>query len=107
MPNNAPLTIENFEFEKLRVKTFESKKSGDVTYFAIPFDYDGEDPLMKIEGNFTVFKHVNAGRVNYSLVISVNDENEEFFTELGHKIATLACEDKDKTTKLKSLQILS
>ena len=42
MPNNAPLTIENFEFEKLRAKTCESKKSGVFTYFAIPFDYDGE-----------------------------------------------------------------
>ena len=28
MPNNNPLTIENFDFEKLRAKTFESKKSG-------------------------------------------------------------------------------
>ena len=83
IPNNAPLTIENFDFEKLRVKTFESKKSGDFTYFAIPFDYDGGDPLIKIEANFRIFKHVIAGRVSYSLAISVNDENEEFFSELG------------------------
>ena len=41
MPNNAPLTMENVDFEKLRAKTFESKKSGVFTYFAIPFDYDG------------------------------------------------------------------
>ena len=59
---------------------------------------------MKIEGNFRVFKHLNAGRVNYSLAISVNDENEEFFSELGQKIATLACENKGKTAKLKSLK---
>ena len=81
MPN-APLTIENFDFEKLRAKAFESKKSGDFTYFAIPFDFDGKDPLMKVEGNFRVFKHVNKGRVNYSLAISVNDEDEEFFSKL-------------------------
>ena len=62
MSNNVPLTIENFDFEKLRAKAFESKKSGDFTYFAIPFDYDGGDPLIKIKGNFGVFKHVNAGR---------------------------------------------
>ena len=55
---------------------------------------------MRIEGNFGIFKHVNAGRVNYSLAISVNDENEEFFSELGQKIATLACENKDKTANL-------
>ena len=29
---------ENCDFEKLRAKTFKSKKSGNVTYFAIPFD---------------------------------------------------------------------
>ena len=43
MPNNAPLTIENFDFEKLRAKTPESKKTGVFAYFAIPFDYDGGD----------------------------------------------------------------
>ena len=50
MSNNAPLTIKNFDFEKLGAKTFESKKSGDFTYFATPFDCDGGEPLMKIEG---------------------------------------------------------
>ena len=104
MPNNAPLTIENFDFEKLRAKTFKSKKSGVFTYFAIRFDYDGGEPFMKIEGNFRVFKHVNAGRVNYLLAISVNDENEEFFSKLGCKIATLVCESQDKIWKLKSLE---
>ena len=64
---------------------------------------------MKIEENFRVFKHVNAGRVHYSNAVSVNDENEEFFSELGCKIATLACENKGKTAKLNPLnhQILS
>ena len=78
MPKNAPLTIENFDFEKLRAKAFESKKSGEFSYFAIPFDYNGGDPVINIEGNFRVFRHVNVSRVNYSLAISVNDENEEF-----------------------------
>ena len=104
MPNNAPLTTENFESEKLRAKTPELKKSGVFTYFVIPFDYDGGDPLIKIEGNFRVFKHVNNGRVNSSIAININDENEEFFSKFGCKIATLACENKGKTTKLKSLK---
>ena len=94
----SPLTIENFDLEKLWAKAFESKKSGEFIYFSIPFDYDGGDPLIKIEGNFRVFKHKNKGRVNYSLAISVNDENEEFFSELGQGIVTLACENKSKTT---------
>ena len=101
MPNKAPLTIENFEIDKLRAKAFESKKSGEFTYFVIPFDYDEEDSLIKVEGNFRVFKYVNNGRVNYSLAISINDENEEFLSELEQGIATLACENKSKTAKLK------
>ena len=104
MPNNAPLTIENFDFEKLRAKAFESKKNGEFTYFAIPFEYGEGDPIIKIGGNSGVFKHVNNGRVNYSLAISVNDENEEFFSELEQRLATLACENKGKTAKLKSLK---
>ena len=54
----------------------------------IPFDYDEEDPLMKIEGNFN-------GRVNYSLAISIDDKNEEFFSELRQKIATLPCKNTE------------
>ena len=104
MSNSTPLTFENFDFKKLRAKAFESKKSGEFSYFAIPFDYDGGDPVNKIEGNFGVFKHVNAGRVNYSLAISINDANEKFFSELEQQIATQACENKSKTTKLKSLK---
>ena len=89
MPNDVPPTMGNFNFEKLGAKAFESKKSGEFTYFAIPFEYDGGDPLIKIEGNFRVFKHVNAGRVNYSLAISVNEENEEFFSELEQRIVKI------------------
>ena len=105
----ASLTIENFEIDKLRAKTFESKKNGNVTYLVILFDYDGGDPLIKIEGNFRVFKNVNNGRANYLLPIRIDDENEECFSELGCKIATLACENKGKITKLNPLshQILS
>ena len=77
---------------------------GEFTYFSIPFKYDEGKPIIKIEGNFRVFKHLNVGRVNYSLAISVNDENEEFFRELGQRIAELACENKSKTPKLKSLK---
>ena len=55
MPNKNPLTIENFDFEKLKAKAFESKKNGKFTYFAIPFVYDGGDPLIKMKGNFRVF----------------------------------------------------
>ena len=37
------------------------------------------------------------------MAISIDDKNEEFFSELGRKTATLACENNGKTAKLKSL----
>ena len=59
---------------------------------------------LKIEGNFRVFKHVNNGRVNYSMAVSTDDENEECFSKLGQRIAKLTCENKSYTLKLKSLK---
>ena len=41
------------------------------------------------------------------LAISVNDENEEFFSELGRRIATMACENKAKTMKIKPSDLSS
>ena len=76
MPNNTPLTIENFEIDKIKAKPFKSK-SGVFNYFAIPFKYDGGDPLIKIEGNCRVFRHENKEGISYSLAIEIN-ENEEF-----------------------------
>ena len=63
MSNNAPLTSENLDFEKLRAKAFEMKKSGEFTYFAIPFEYDEGEPIIKIKGNFRVFKHINGNQL--------------------------------------------
>ena len=60
--------------------------------------------LLRLRETFELFKHVNKGRVNCSLEISVNDENEEFFSELERRIATMVCENKGKTAKLKSLK---
>ena len=45
--------------------------------------------LLKIEGNFRVFRHENEG-INYSLAIGIDDKNEEFFTKLGERMAELA-----------------
>ena len=75
----VPLTIENFEIRKLRAKAPESKKSGNVTYFVIPIEYEDVEPLIKLEGNFRVMKHESTDGINYSLAISIDDENEEFF----------------------------
>ena len=41
----APPTIDNFKFDKLRAKSAETKKGGNVTYYSIPFEY--EDIFIK------------------------------------------------------------
>ena len=51
--------------------------------------------MLKINGNFKLFKYEN---------ISIDDENEEFFSKLGDTIAELACAWKSEYPKLKSLK---
>ena len=86
----ALLTIDNFD--KLKAKSPETKKGGNVTYYSIPFAYEDRKSLLKVEDNFRVFRHENKGGISYSLAIGTDDENEEFFTKLGERMAELACE---------------
>ena len=97
----TPLTIDNFEFEKLKAKSPEAKKDGNVAYYSVPFEYEGGKSLLKIEGNFRVFRYKNEG-ISYSLATGIddkNDKNEEFFTKLGERLAELAYEQEGKIPK--------
>ena len=88
------LTIDNFEFEKLRAKSPETKEGGNITYYSIPSEYEDGKSLLKIEGNFRGFRHEN-----YSLAIRIDYKNEEFFTKLGERMAELVYEQKGKIQK--------
>ena len=101
----APLTIDNFEFDKLRAKSPETKKGGNVTYYSIPFEYEDRKSFLKVEGNFRVFRHENKEGISYSLVIGIADENEELFTKLGERMAEFAYEQKGKIPKSFNHQI--
>ena len=94
----TPLTIDNFEFEKLRAKSPEAKKGGNITYYSVPFEYKDGKSLLKIEGNFRVFRHEDKEGIS-SLAIGIDDKNEEFFTKLGERMAELAYEQKGKIQK--------
>ena len=87
----TPLRISNFEFDKLRAKSPETKKGENVTYYSVAFEYEDRKLLSKIECKFRLFKH---DKGNYSLAIGINDENEEFFTKLGERMAELAYEQR-------------
>ena len=89
---SVTLTIETFEFEKLRAKAPEMQTGGEHNYYSIPFEYEESKALIKIRGNFRVFKHKKSS--SYSLGIRVNDENEVFFDSLGERIAKLSCNFK-------------
>ena len=95
----APLTIDSFEFDKLRAKSPETKKGGNITYYSIPFEYEDRKSLLNVEGNFRVFRHENKEGISYSLAIGIDDENEEFFTKLEERMAELAYEHKSKIPK--------
>ena len=89
---SVPLTIETFEFEKLRAKAPEMIMGGEHNYYSIPFEYEENKALIRIHGNFKVFKHKKSS--SYSLGIRVNDENEAFFESLGERIAKISCNFK-------------
>ena len=89
---SVPLTIENFEFESLRAKTPEIKPGGEHNYYSIPFEYEENKALIKINGSFRVFKHSRGS--SYSLGIRVDDENEGFFEDLEKRIRELSCNFK-------------
>ena len=95
----APLTIDNFEFDKLRAKSPETKKGGNITYYSIPFEYEDRKSLLKVEGNFRVFRQENKEGISYSLAIEIDNENEAFFTKLGERMVELAYERKGKIPK--------
>ena len=94
-----PLTIDNSEFEKIRAKSPETKKGGNVTYYSILFEYEDGKSLLKIEGSFRVFRHENKEGISYSLAIEIDDKNQEFFTKLGERMAELVYEQKGKIQK--------
>ena len=60
---SVPLTIEAFEFEKLRAEVPEMKTGGEHNYYSIPFEYEENKAQIRIHGNFRVFKHKKSSPV--------------------------------------------
>ena len=89
---SVPLTIQTFEFEKLQAKVPEMKTGEEHNYYSISFEYEKNKALVRIHGNFRVFKHKKSS--SYSLRIRVDDENEAFFGSLGERIVELSCNFK-------------
>ena len=103
----APIKIDNFEFDKLRAKSPETKKGGNVTYYSIPFECEDGKSLLKVEGNFRVFRHENKEGISYSMATGIDDENEEFFTKLRERMTELFMSKRVKLQNHSKRQILN
>ena len=86
---SVPLTIKNFEFVSLRAKAPEIKSGGEHNYYSIPFEYKDNKALIKINGNFRVFKHNKS--TSYSLGIRLDNKKEGFFEDLEKRVRELSC----------------
>ena len=86
------LTIETFKPDKITAISVDDKRSGEFNYISIKFAYDGgEMPLIRIDGNFRLFRFRNINGDIYLLSITCDATNEWFFKELCKIISRESC----------------
>ena len=102
------LTIETFKTGKVTSISVNNKSSGGSNYKSIKFAYDGGDiPLLRIDGDFKLFRFRNKNGNTYSLSITCDSTNESFFKELSKVIAKESCKMlKDKSIKPEDFELI-
>ena len=86
------LTIKTFKPDKITAISADDKRSGEFNYKSVKFAYDEREmPLIRIDGNFRLFRFRNKSRDIYSLSIHSNAINESFFKELCKVISKESC----------------
>ena len=95
------LTIERFKTDKITAISVDDKSSGGSNYKSVKFAYDrGEVHLIRIDGDFRLFRFRNKNNDTDSLSITCDPTNESFFKELNEVIAKESCKIlKDKSIK--------
>ena len=83
MDRNTVIDPIDFKFE-----FFESK------YMTIPFTYNDKEVLLKAEGLFRSFMNFKDDETSYSITITVNEFNGEFFSKLEARIKKLVAEKR-------------
>ena len=87
-----PLTIETFNPDMIKVINSEQKKSGNINYTSINFEYsEGKIPPLRVDGKFKLFKFKNEKTDIYSLSMKCNEEKERFFERLCEVVAKESC----------------
>ena len=84
------------------------KSSGSSRYKSVLFVYDGgEVPLIRIDGDFRLFRFRNKNSDTYSLSITGDPTNESFFRELNKVIAEESCKIlKDESIKPEDFKLI-
>ena len=102
------LTIETFKTDKITAISVDDKSSGGSNYKSVKFAYDGgEVPLIRIDGDFRLFRFRNKNSDTYSLSITCDPTNESFFRELSKVIAKESCKIlKDKSIKPEDFELI-
>ena len=87
-----PLTIETFNPDMIKAINSEQKKSGNINYTSVKFDYNGgKIPPLRDDGKFKLFRFKNPKADIYLLSIKGNEENERFFERLCEVVAKESC----------------
>ena len=101
------LTIETFKTDKITAISVDDKSSRGSNYKSAKFAYDGgEVPLIRIDGDFRLFRFRNKNSDTYSLSITCDPTNESFFRELNEVTAKESCKIlKDKSIKPEDFEL--
>ena len=87
-----PLTIENFNPDKIKLINSEKKRAGTINYTSVKFNYNGgKMPPLRVDGKFKLFRLKTDKAVIYSLSIICDEEKEAFFENLCKVVANEAC----------------
>ena len=100
--------IETFKTDKITAISVDDKSSRGSNYKSVKFAYDGgEVPLIRIDGDFRLFRFRNKNSDTYSLLITCDPTNESFFREFSKIIAKESCKIlKDKSIKPEDFEII-
>lgn len=72
------------------------------SYVFIPLKYNEKEIIIQMEGNLKLFKHCSTNKDNYSIGLSVNDENRKIFEEMEKRIRLLT---EERRKKIKNLNL--
>ena len=84
-----PLTIKNFDVSDSFISDPYLGNYGLTLVKFVSLETRKSLPPIRIDGDFKVFINKNSKNKSFSLALSVDESNEEFFKRLGHSLSQL------------------